>query len=454
METNRNHITDCLKKHIDHLYFNDEPLSEQDLSKSRRNSIFEGCTSRAIVTMCSGPFLAGLARYLGADDRTNGVIGAIPSLAGIIMILSPLILERLKRRKFLITYAAFFSRILLSLMFFLPLLSKDTALSLNLLIGMFLVANLSVSFISPAVPHWIMSITPQSIRGAYFGKRESIVLGFVAVVTLAAGRSLDLFRKTGSEHTGFMTIFAVAIILTVANFVLATFIKEPEVKLERVSLKVKELFALPLRSRVFRKAILLTVFWNLGFQFSAPFASVYMVSGLKLDYTFITISTLVAAVASVVSARTLGKLADKKSWLFLMGICVGFQIASQAVWFFVNRNTALLLVPVALLLGGAALGGINISLSNIQYLLSPPERKTVYMGFSSAVGGLMGFFSSILGAVFMGCFNDFAIGKSGFDISNFQMMFGISGLFLLACVLSILFFWQRKELFHTKSNVS
>ena len=434
---NIHHIADSLRSTYQKTYFNDIPLTQRDLSQSRKISIFEGCSARTIVTICSGPFLAGLLKYFGANDQVNGVIGAIPTLAGAIMLFSPLFLERLDRRKSVITFSAFLSRLLLSLMFFAPLIFNNSRLSICLVAGIFLAANLFVSFITPAATNWVISITPQQIRGRYFGLRESVVLGVVTIVALLTGRALDYFNESGNERTGFYIIFLISFLLAITNFVLSSLISEPKVELIREKLSVRNLFTLPFGNSVFRRIILLFVLWNIGFQFSAPFTAVYMVSGLKLDYIFITLCSLVASAASIAGARILGRLADKRSWLFLMMVCVCFQITSQFMWFFVNNSTAEYLIPISQFLGGVAVGGINITLNNIQYQFSPKERKTVYIGFSSAAGALAGFLSSLLGAAFVGYTGKLTIELQGFRIGNMQLLFLISGVLLLICIFYI-----------------
>jgi len=83
------------------VYVNKEPLTDKDMEMSRNISIFEGCTARTIFTLTSGAFLVGFAKYIGASDQIAGIIAAIPVLAGIIMVFSPLVFERMENRKFI-----------------------------------------------------------------------------------------------------------------------------------------------------------------------------------------------------------------------------------------------------------------------------------------------------------------------------------------------------------------
>jgi len=423
-----------IKSIIKKIFYNETKISEEDLYKSRVLSVFEGSTARTVGTLTSGAFMAGYLKYLGADDQLNGIIGAIPVLAGMVMFLSPLFFENRSRRKAPIVIGAFMARILLSFLFFIPLFIKERITGLTYLTVSYFLGHLIISFIAPPTSTWQISLAPESIRGRYFGIRESVVLGFVTIITLAMGRLLDSSEIRGQQDKGFLILFVVVFILSIINFTFACSIREPEAELSKGSIKKSDIFILPVKDKIFRMIIGLTVLWNLGYQLSAPFISVYMVSGLKLNYTFITLTGIFSAVASVINARILGRIADKKSWLHISKICVEFQLTSQFLWFFVNQNNALYLIPLSQLLGGAAWGGINISLMNIQYKYSPDRMKTIYIGFSSAIGGAIGFASSLVGSLLITVLGDVKIKQFGFEAGNMQILFALSGVLMIFCM--------------------
>lgn len=428
-----------VKHYIKNLFYDESKLQEADLHKSRILSIFEGSTARTVGSLTAGAFMAGYLKYLGADDRLNGIISAIPVLSGVVMFLTPLFFEIRSRRKATITIGAFVARILLSLLILIPLIIRDKSIGMAYLAVSYLLAHLILSFINPPASTWQISLTPENIRGRYFGIRESVVLGFVTIITLGMGRLLDFSRISGQQSNGFLALFVVVLLLSIINFVFACSIREPEVKLADRPIKKSDVFKLPLKDKTFRGIIGLIILWNLGYQMSAPFTSVYMVSGLKLNYTFITITGIFAALASIINARIMGRVADKRSWLYISKICIGFQIVNQFMWFFVNQNTALYLVPLSQLLGGAAWGGINISLMNIQYKYSPDRMKTIYIGFSSAIGGIVGFGSSLLGSLLITILGNYRLKQFGFEAGSMQILFGLSGILLICCMIYIHF---------------
>jgi Na+/melibiose symporter-like transporter len=421
-------ISGLIKK----IYFDSRILNEAEMRFSRNISIFEGCTARSILTLTSGAFLVGFAKYLGANDEIAGIIAAIPVLAGIISAFSPVVFEKIPNRKLITCLFCFIGRFLPGLMIFIPMIRVEQSIKISLLVITFLASNLFLAFTIPASQTWLLSITPENIRGSYFGRREAIVLGVVTCITLLMGQVLDKFQKTGQAFSGFLVIYIFVMTAAIVNFVLFSSMKEPPYPKADRDLKVKEIILLPLRNGRYRGIVFVMLIWNVGFQLAAPFTSVYMVSKLELGYGYITLMLVLASVASIVSVRYWGRLADKKSWLYLLKMMMLIQVLCYFIWFMIDVDTALLLLPIAHVLGGAAISGINISINNIQYSFAPAENKSVYMGFSSAVNGLFGFAGTLAGSYFIKLTPSFGTSVGGFSIGSLQLIFMVSAMVLVA----------------------
>lgn len=419
------------------IYFNKESLSEEDMRVSRNISVYEGCTARSILTLTSGAFLIGFAKYLGASNEQSGIIAAIPVLAGIVTVFSPIVLEKLESRKLLTCIMCFIGRLMMGLMILIPFISPHKTVRVQLLIWIFLIANLVLIFTIPYVQMWQLNITPERIRGSYYGKRESIILATVTVVTLLMGQVLDKFEQLGHQFTGFIVLYVFVIVMAFVNVVMLSKIKEPVNPLLESRVSIKNLFTLPTKNKNFMKITFITVLWNLGYQIAFPFTSVYMVSTLQLRYGLVTAMAVLASITSVVSVRFWGKIADKKSWIYIMKLMIVLQILSFVTWFFINADTVYILMPVAHILGGAAISGVNISVNNLQYSYSPADNKTVYMGFSSAVNGIIGFVGTLIGSFFIKATDTIGVSPAGFSIGNMQLLFLTAVLVLTASIFSI-----------------
>ena len=417
---------------------------ETQMKKGRNLFICEGITARSINVLTTGAFLSGFIKLLGAADSFNGIIGAIPTIAGVVQLLSPIFLERLRRRKTLVAVLSFVHRILLSLMFFVPLFVKDTSTRFSIIIIVSIISYCSLAFMTPAASNWMVSLTDSKVRGRYFGKRDSFLLAISTILSLAVGKVLDIYRNNNMEYYGFIIIAFILIALTCANTGFVTRIPEPEVKLTHSIPKLKDIITKPMRDNGFRKVVIITVLWNIALQVGAAFFSVYMVSGLDLPYSYITIMTTFGSLIAVVFARLYGKLADKTSWEFVTMVCIGVLSMCHLMWALTNKSNVYYLLPFSQFLSGAAWGGINIAIFNIQFRYAPEEGRTMYIGFNAAVGGVIGFTVAMIGARIVSVLDGVTFSIGNMTFGNMQTVFGISAIMLFICAVSIKILFRKE----------
>lgn len=413
------------------LLFDARPSTEKDFEHSRRMSIFESCAARAVFNLTSGAFLAGYANFLGADDSFNGIIGAIPVLAGIMSLLSPLYFEKKDRRKPLVALLNFLHRFILGLMVIIPLIASGKSERLALLAVFYLVAYMAISFNNPAGSAILIDLTPESIRGRYFSKRESYFLAVGTLVTLALGPVMDAYKAGGNEYGGFVVMFAVVLALSFVNAYFWLRIKEPDRVKSKTVFKLRQIVTMPLKNTGFRKIIVFFILYNIGIQVGNPFFSVYMVTGLKLNYTYIMVMGMLFTIVDVLLVRVWGRIADKKSWNFVLTYSILTLGIAHFGWFFANSSTAFIMVPLLHIVSGAGWAGLGISTFNIQFIYSPADGNTVYIGFNAALGGLMGFLGTVAGSALLVVLQSMGMSISGFSIGGMQVLFLISGSILM-----------------------
>lgn len=423
-------------------------LSVKDYEKSRLMAIFEGISARIIFGFTTGAFLTGYLKYIGADDKLCGQIAAIPVLAGIIQFFSPLLLEKLNRRKPLVTCFNALHRIMLVLLVVIPLLPLPVNSRLTMVGVLYFMSHLMVNMVSPATVTMIISLVPQGMRGKYFGNREMFLIFISSVLNIVMGRVLDIFTLQNKPYQGYMVMYGVALLAMLLNLFSYLKMKEPPLSTAKAEIRFKNLFLLPLKEIKFRKIIILFFIWGVSLNFSSPFFSVYMVSQLKLSYTFITVCGLLNALSYVLSVRLWGKAADKKSFTYTAMITLTLLGLSHAGWFFAAAGS-FLQQPLVILLhitSGIAWAGINISLLNIPYEYTPDEGKTVYLGFNAALSGLVGFISSMIASWMVGRMENFRGSFFGVPITQFQIIFAISGtMTVIAGIYIRLFIWKKKK---------
>jgi Na+/melibiose symporter-like transporter len=426
-----------LRSLVQKIYFDSTPSSRKDYEKGRKLFLFEGCFGVGVYSLTSGAFLAGLANYMGATDEFNGIIGAIPVFAGVVQLLSGLIFEKLEKRKFIVSMSSLFFRLLLGLMFFIPLIFSGVNARLLMLAVTYGLAYLCASFITPPFNNWIVSLTPEYMRGQYLARKDAYSLAFLTIITLIIGKILDIFRQANKEIIGFAFMGFIVMAMAVCNFYFLSAIKEPKAEVMAHNLKLKDIFLKPVRDRKFRLVMILFVLWNIGLQIAGPFFSVYMVTGLKLSYSYIMIMGVISSVVRIFIVPYWGRLADHKSWVTCTKYSIGLLAISHTAWLFVNQATAWLLVPLLHIASGICWGGINMALFNIQFLYSPKEGRTIYLGVNAAFGGVLGFISTIAGSAVLGLLQGYSFNISSFSIGNMQILFSMSGISLAVCTLYV-----------------
>lgn len=426
-----------IKEKIKEIYFSDKVLKEKDYEKSRNIFIFEACTGVGIFSITSGAFLAGFAKYLGISDELNGVIGAIPALAGIVQIGSSTVFEKLKHRKLLVSCLALIHRLLLGLMFLVPILISDGKKRIIAIVIVYSISFCLGSFINPPVSDWLVNLTPGNKRGKYFSIRDGFALSFSTILTLIFGRIIDIYNGNGNEYTGFLVLAVVVFVLSLINFVSISWVKEPISSRKSFNINIKNTISLVLKNKYFKKVIMLSILWNVSLFIAGPYFSVYMVSRLDLSYSYITIIGVGATIFRILVIKSWGRLADKKSWFFTSKASIGILGLCHFLWFFSDKRTYIVLVPLLNILGGLAWAGIGISLFNIQFLYTPKEGRTAYIGVSAAIGGVTGFISTLIGGKLVNILKDISINLFGINIGNIQILFLMSGVFLMGTSLYI-----------------
>ena len=425
-------------------------LTKKDYEKSRRIFVYEGCTSVGISSLTSGAFLAGFANFLGASDYINGIIFALPSFVGVVQIFSSLVFEKLEKRKPLITLLSFIYRLLISSIFLIPFFVSNSNVRIWLLAIFYSIACALNSFISPSACNLLVNLTPANIRGKYFSTRDSINIAVATIFTLSMGKVLDHFRNAYAQEKGFLIIAILSIFLTLLNLLCWKNIKEPINVTTDSSIKIRDIFTKPLQDKRFRLIIIFFIIWNISVQVGVPYCSIFMVTRLKLSYTYIMIMGLINSIAKMISAPFWGKLANKHSF----GKCCSLSILilgiTMFLWTFTNSYNSIIFVPLLNILSGISWSGINLSMFTIPFEFSPEEGRTMYLSLNSTLSGLLGFISTLICSLLLKYTEGTNFHLFNFDFINIQLLFLLSSLLMFITMIFSSKFIERGSLKNNK----
>jgi hypothetical protein len=409
------------------------PLCSGEHRKSQILFIFDGIFVNAAVVLTMGVFLSGYIIYLKGSDFLVGLLNNSSAWASIVAVASFFIYKRMKKRKKFLIVMNILSRVLVCSIIFLPLFSSDQALVIDTVVVMVILGNVFWGIYSIGSTVWLISVLSPQLRNEYINVRMLCLRISFTFFTFIMGFVLEWFHKS---YTGFLIIFSTSLLLSFADIIVLSKIKEPRVVQDENDNKSRTGFFTPLKDRPYREFLLFIFFFYFCITISSSFTPLYLIRYLKMDYRFISSINLIAYVTMIVCTMFWGRIERKNGQKFVFKVTSFFVICEYLIYSFLNEKTHFLLFFSAII-GGIGNSGFNISVFAYRYEIIPENSRTIYEGWFGAAYGLSLFASPFIGNIFL---RKLPVLKNAvYTHSDFQLMYIIS--FLLALVVIFLMFF-------------
>jgi MFS family permease len=422
------------------------PLCQGENRKSQILFIFDGILINAAVTITTGFFLSGYMVALKADDFLVGIVNSAPTWSLIISLFSFLIFERMEKRKTLLITMNMVSRFFKCSIVYLPFLIKDNTTLIYLTALMAIISNLIWSVYSVGVTVWMISLLPNNQRKSrYIYLRMFWLRVSFTVFSLAMGLLLDLYNKS---LTGFLIVFTVGLILSLADAIVLMNVQEPINKVRKANKKLEiNLFLEPLKTKDYRQFLLFIFSFYFSLSLSSSFTSLYQIRYLELNYSLISIIYTVSYINMIIGTRLWDRIETKKGQYFVLSTSALIVASEFFIYGFMTQKT-LLLFLITPLLAGIGNSGFNVATVNYRYSLMPEDgHKTIYEGWYGAAMGLGSLLGPTAGSMIRNSIPSFT--NSVFQYSGYQIMYLVS--FVLASFAVYLKFFRSRGLAEKES---
>ena len=394
-----------------------DSLSENEkvVCASRNYFIIDNVSIYIIATICAGSYLAGLLKYVGIPPEINGIILAIPVLAGIFQILGAIVSQRLRTQRRFVLYGTAIYRICLSIVFLYPLLLGPTLFCALMIVVTYAIGYFVGTAISPASSNWLIKLVPTRIRGDYFSKRERLSLIGIAVATIVVSVILDKSKELDLPALGFAVtgILLLAVAITDISYMAKAY--EPETVFVKRKFEFRSLLE-PILDKKFVKVIVIYILWQISAQISIPYLGIYYIDTIKMNYTFIGTVSLIVTIEKVLIVKYWGKLADRTSWDYVLKLALLFYSTYLTMQIFLSSTNYAWMYPTMLIIGNVAWSVLGIALFNIQFQFINQERIPVYIGVCGAISGLTGFCTALIGSVILKTVNAMSLPFNGYQV--------------------------------------
>ncbi len=392
-------------------------FDEKERERSLKNSFWDGFFA-SINLGFSQNYLIPFALLLKASSLQIGILSSLPQLFGSFsQILSPDIVERIRRRVKFIAWAVFLQAFLWFLIAFLPFLPIEK----TILYIIFLTIN--TSFGAAATSPWqsLMSDTVKRERyGEYFAWRGKI-LGFVTLLASFSAGFL-LFFFSANKILGFFLVFFIASLTRgISGYFLSRMVDIPlTVKPERRFSYFQFIKRLPESN--FVKFTLFVSGMNFATFIAAPFFSVYMLKKLDFAYSTYTLITTSSTLASLLTLPFWGRYADRYGNARILKASALLLPFIPFLWL-ISPNPIYLIFLNAF--AGYAWSGFNLCALNFIFDAASPDVRTRCLGYFNFTNGIALFLGGILGGYLANRLPSF------FGRSQLLTLFFLSGILRL-----------------------
>ncbi|WP_052476162.1 MFS transporter [Cohnella kolymensis] len=359
--------------------------------KGLRTALIEGIPANIIANLLGGPLQTIYLTYLGFTAVHIGLVLAIPPFAMLIQIVIAIAMQKWHNRKLFLSFFAIAHRALWVCTGLIPLFFSQDAW-IPVYIALWLVSFLAAHSSGVIWTSLMADLVPKSVRGKYFGIRNTIHWAVVCVTLFAGGQIMEWLPGT----TGFIILFSISGICVIWNAWELSRYPNPPFQPSDSGTSYRMLFR-PFSDKLFLSSTLFISVFILVENVVIPLFAYVMLEVMNLSTTMVTLIAVLQNLVMMVSYYYWGILNGRYSTNTLLLWTFPIIALSCVVWAGMVILPALLILVVVHIMLGFGLAGYNLLVFNFLIGDSPKSERPMYIAVFSAFTGIAGFIGPIAG---------------------------------------------------------
>jgi len=381
------------------------------------------------------------------------MINIIANICNALQLLSPLLLERFRRRKPLLIASRIIVHlvnvVLIGLVAVLPIESQPKVI---MILGAQAILNIVSASTAQGFSIWHMKSVPEHVRAKYFSLNQITSYASLYSFILLGSFIVDQFKAGGNELMGMLVLRGIAVVFAALDiFWLVKIIEYPnEENTEKTDLKL--IFTAPFKQKRYLISVSIMFLWSLLANTTGSFYAVYLLEDVNLTYSYMNIVGATYVPCVLFLGPVWARIINKTSWFTAFYISVFLYAVPYIGQGFVTADWPWLYLVVVILCNMSA-PGINISYANLAYYNLPRQNQTVYLTFASTLACI----GALLGTYYATTFRQLADGLSitlfNIVFTTPQIMVSVTGTLLI--VLSVIVYFlnvHEKKLIAAESG--
>lgn len=198
---------------------------------------------------------------------------------------------------------------------------------------------------------------------------------------------MDVFQKKDAAFTGILIMRGLAVGSVAMQYAAQNHMVEPEYNNSVARITLREMVKTPFSSVPFLATALISFLWTSGNIFGTTYYNAFLLDGVGLSYTFISLSTLIGLPLTILTSPKWNRLIRSRGWLPTLSI----SMALYSVCFLLNvfvtpRTTWIYLISGAY--GKLVSNGVLLCVANLAYLFMPKSMQNSCLSFFNLCSSL------------------------------------------------------------------
>jgi Na+/melibiose symporter-like transporter len=392
-------------------------------NENEKLSIYNGLASTAATNMVNGYIPLFAIGVLGATNQQIGLIVSLPSIIGMLALIPGAIwLNRVQSKKNFAVISTLLTRLLFSLILFVPFLgSPYAAWALVILIALL---NFPGALSGLSWQSMIGDLVPEKRRGDFFSSRNRYNTIAAMAVTFGTGLFLQQFDKDNALP--YQVLFIAAFLFAVLEIYYLIKHKEPvgSKKERNTEEKNKKLSLNVYKHKPFLAFVITALLFGFSSQMAWSLFSIYQIKEANATALWLSLFSVTNQLAQIISIKWWANAADRRGNSFVLFIAAAGMATAPALTMLSTNLVYLTLINLWI---GLFVSGSNLLLFNQLLKASPETDRTNYIPNYNFLLSIVGFIAPQMGVLLL---NGFGMNAAMNLISLFRMIAAFSFLFV------------------------
>ena len=354
-----------------------------DQRKGRSISLINTLVTSIYNVFITGIFYTGFLTIYDISLVEIGIITFISPLANCFVIFSPFILERIKKRKWILASSKIFYYLLIIVATnLMPYFVTDPGARVVWFCVLQFSASAVYAIFSTGFTPWFYSFYPDNPeqRSAYISYNQVFSSILSSATLLLTGTLSSLIENSGHQSELIIGLRYFAFLLVLIDVFFQVQAKEYPYPVHSGKIKFREIFTLPPKHHKFFLCMILTFVWTYIVYLNTGIWNYYILNTVGLSIKEVNFASALYVVYMFLFIPFWRKLVNRMGWIKTFALGVMLWWPTEIYFFFLTPVTKQLYLPGIIVQHFISVG-LNLSYANIPFLNLPRENTTTHTCF-------------------------------------------------------------------------